>query len=88
MDFQEDCPERYWQKGFRQPKDFGMPERSWGEFLPGDEPGWMCKIDDGGCVDSPKDCPLWDKRHEGIYENDGIYWNEFTGEFWEKEEEA
>ena len=88
MNFQDNCPERYWQKGFRQPRDNGMPERSWGHCLPGDEPGWMCQLDADGCVDSPKDCPLWKKRHDGIYENNGIFWNEFTGKFWEKGEKV
>jgi len=86
MNFQDHCPERYWQKAHPQPRDSGMPERSWGYCLPGDEAGWMCALEEGGCAESPKDCPLFVKRHDGIYENDGIFWNEFTGKFWEKEE--
>jgi len=74
------CQERYWQTGIPNPH-FGYPR----EYLPGDAPGWMCKITEGGCAETPVDCPLWEKRHEGIYLLDDIYYNDFTGEFWEKE---
>lgn len=65
--FYETCPHRYWQRGFKQPRDLGMPERSWGSYLPGDESGWMCDIDDEGC--GQEDCPYKERlREEGILE--------------------
>ena len=52
----EDCPHRYFSKGFKQPKDNGMPEFMWGSYLPADAPGYMCDIDGDGCVG--EDCEL------------------------------
>lgn len=57
--FYEECPYRYYQKGLKQPRENGMPERSWGYYLPGDEPGWMCGIDGDGCAQD--DCPHIDR---------------------------
>ena len=50
----EECKHRYWQRGIKQPRSNSMPERSWGHYLPGDEPGWMCDITGDGCY--PEDC--------------------------------
>lgn len=67
--FYKECPYRYWQRGFRQPRDNGMPEMMWGENLPGDEPGYMCEIDGDGCAQ--EDCPYIDRLlKEGILEEE------------------
>ena len=52
----EDCPKATYQKGMKQPRDYGMPECSWGCYLPGDEPGWICEdpCDDWECELSTK----------------------------------
>ncbi len=81
MNFQENCPERYWQKGTPCLRP-GYPV----EYNPADGPGWMCAITSGGCAETPEDCPLWEECHKGIWKSDGVYWNSFTGVFWEKEE--
>ena len=39
-----DCVHSEWFPGCKQPKDNGIPERVWGCYLPGDEPGWYCKL--------------------------------------------
>lgn len=53
------CKFRHWSKGHRQPRDPGMPEFMWGDYLPGDEPGYMCSLEGDYCQNDIKDCPLW-----------------------------
>ena len=53
------CKHRYWFKGCKQPRDLGMPEMMWGNYLPGDEPGYMCKLENDYCSEDIEDCPLW-----------------------------
>lgn len=54
------CKYRYWSKGHRQPRDLGMPEFMWGGYLPGDEPGYMCSLEDNYCQNDIQECPLWE----------------------------
>lgn len=54
------CKYRYWSKGHRQPRDLGMPEFMWGDYLPCDEPGYMCSLEDNYCQNDIKECPLWE----------------------------
>ena len=59
------CHYQYWFEGMRQPRDPGMPERSWGCYLPGDEPGWMCGLLEDSCNESR--CPLEQEvEHEDV----------------------
>ena len=43
------CPLAYWSSGFKIPRSSGMPERSWGSYLPGDEPHWRCAETEEPC---------------------------------------
>lgn len=53
------CKHLYWFKGCKQPRDLGMPEMMWGNYLPGDEPGYMCSLTGDFCSEDIEDCPLW-----------------------------
>jgi hypothetical protein len=60
----EDCPNRIWQKGCKIGKDPGMPEGSWGSYLPGDEPHFECSISGDYCYPGDpvkvKDCDMFE----------------------------
>lgn len=51
------CEYAIWFEGCKQPKDNGMPERSWGCYLPGDEPGWECRFTGENCTPDWNECP-------------------------------
>lgn len=55
MKFPDECPYAVWNKGCKIPKSNYYPERAWGHYLPGDEPGWDCELLDGPC--QPDNCP-------------------------------
>ena len=44
------CPKAEWFRGCKQPRDPGMPERVWGAYLPGDEPGYNCSVTGNPCA--------------------------------------
>lgn len=56
-----ECRHAKWFKGHRIPASNGMPERAWGAYLPGDEPGWECGQTGEPCIPESLDCPLWHK---------------------------
>lgn len=57
------CHYQYWFKGCKIPKSGYYPERAWGAYLKGDEPGWMCEILEDYCND--RDCPIEQEVEHG-----------------------
>lgn len=49
-----DCPNLYYSKGHKIGCDPGYPEMAWGSYLPGDEPGYRCKLSDESCGGDPE----------------------------------
>ncbi len=54
-----DCNDAYWFTGCIIPRNGNYPERAWGTYLPGDEPGYMCRETEDYC--SEHNCPKEDR---------------------------
>ncbi len=52
MDF-HDCSKLYNVPGIKVGRDPAYPERMWGGYLPGDEPGTCCEITNDPCDGNP-----------------------------------
>lgn len=61
------CRYKVYSKGCKIPKDPHYPCSSWGSYLPGDEPGYYCELDDEECnIENTmklEDCPRMEKTH-------------------------
>ena len=53
------CPHSVWFSGCKIHRSNSMPERTWGAYLPGDEPGWNCAKTGDACPGEMhwKECP-------------------------------
>ena len=74
-----DCKYRQYCNGHKIGRDFGYPESCWGTYLPGDEPGNKCTINDIECepdgnVDISECFRMdkLDKRHPNLSEGEPI----------------
>jgi len=45
----DECQFQRYYKGWRQPRDNGVPESMWGRYYPGDEPGYKCRMSGDEC---------------------------------------
>ncbi len=59
-----DCDNAYWFRGYPIPRGANYAPSPYGHYLPGDEPGYMCRLTESYCREDS--CPAEKKEDRDV----------------------